>query len=130
VTKPTLVVAAAVIERGGEFLITRRHRGVHLEGYWEFPGGKCATGESLIDCLRREILEELAADVSVGEEILATAHNYPDRVVELHFFACELAGQPRPTLGQEMLWAKREDLHALRFPPADAELIARLVSAS
>jgi 8-oxo-dGTP diphosphatase len=49
----TLVVAAAVIEERGRFFVTRRQKGVHLEGLWEFPGGKCEPEESLEDCLRR-----------------------------------------------------------------------------
>ena len=128
--KDRLVVTAAVIERDGAFLVTRRLRGVHLEGYWEFPGGKCDTGEPLAGCLRREIKEELAVDVAVGAEIYSVAHEYPERVVELHFFACELTGEPHPVLGQEMRWAKRADLSALHFPPADDELIARLTRIS
>ena len=121
-----VVVTAAVIERGGAFLVTRRPEGVHLEGCWEFPGGKCEPRESHTACLKREILEELGAGVRIGPEILAVAHAYPDRVVELHFFACELAGEPTPLLGQEMRWVRRENLHTLDFPPADAELIERL----
>ena len=126
-TKPRLIVTAAVIERDDAFLVTRRLRGVHLEGFWEFPGGKCDTKEPLADCLRREIQEELAVDVIVGAEIYSVAHDYPERVVELHFFACELAGDPKPVLGQEMRWARRADLCALQFPPADDELIEKLV---
>ncbi len=61
-----LVVTAAVIERGGRYLVTRRQKGVHLEGLWEFPGGKCDAGESLADCLRRELREELGVDAAVG----------------------------------------------------------------
>ena len=122
-----LVVAAAVIRRGGEYLITRRHAGVHLEGYWEFPGGKCDEGETLETCLVREIREELDVDVRVGAELLAVTHEYPERVVELRFFDCELEGTPRPMLGQEMRWVTREDLASLPFPPADAELLALLV---
>ena len=76
-----IVVTAAVIERGGAFLVTRRQRGVHLEGYWEFPGGKCEAGESLADCLRRELREELDTDAMVGEEIFAVTHDYPERSV-------------------------------------------------
>ena len=125
-TKERVVVTAAVIERDDAFLVTRRLRGVHLEGYWEFPGGKCDAGEPLADCLQREIQEELAADLIVGAEIYSVAHEYPQRIVELHFFACELAGDPKPVLGQEMRWAKRADLRALHFPPADDELIERL----
>jgi 8-oxo-dGTP diphosphatase len=123
---PVIVVTAAVIEQRGRFLVTRRQRGVHLEGYWEFPGGKCEPGETLAACLAREILEELDTAVGVGVELFSVSHSYPERVVELHFFACELIGEPQPVLGQEMRWVRREDLAQLEFPPADAELIARL----
>ena len=122
----TVVVAAAVIERSGRFLVTRRPRGVHLEGLWEFPGGKCDNGESLAACLMRERREELAVESTVGAEVLRTAHDYSDRQIELHFFECELAGEPVPQVGQEMRWASREELARLEFPPADAVLIERL----
>jgi 8-oxo-dGTP diphosphatase len=70
--------------------------------------------------------EELDVDVSVGDEIYAVTHTYPERSVELHFFACTLNGSPRAVLGQEMRWMPRRELRPEEFPPADAELIARL----
>jgi 8-oxo-dGTP diphosphatase len=124
----TVVVTAAVIERDGRLLVTRRQAGVHLEGFWEFPGGKCDGAETLEACLARELREELDVEARIGEEIFATTHAYPERAVELHFFRCELTGQPRPLLGQEMRWVRREELQALEFPPADEELIRRLRS--
>jgi 8-oxo-dGTP diphosphatase len=120
---PRVVVTAAVIERDGTFLLTRRPRGVHLAGYWEFPGGKCEPGESHASCLQREIEEELDTAIRVGRELFSVSHPYPERIVELHFFACELTGEPRPVLGQEMRWVSRGDLAALALPPADDELI-------
>ena len=122
----TVVVTAAVVEIDGRYLVTRRHEGVHLGGVWEFPGGKCYKDEALKDCLARELLEELDVASRIGEEIFSTTHAYPDRSIELHFFRCELLGEPRPVLGQEMQWVRREDLATLEFPPADAELIAIL----
>jgi 8-oxo-dGTP diphosphatase len=122
----TLVVAAAVIERGGRYFVTRRHAGVHLAGWWEFPGGKCEANETLEACLARELREELGAEAAVGEEIFAVIHDYPDRRIELHFLACRLLSEPQPRLGQEMQWVARADLRSLRFPPADDELIAIL----
>ncbi len=118
-----VVVTAAVVEIDGRFLVTRRQKGVHLEGFWEFPGGKCDRDESLEVCLARELLEELDVASRVGEELFTTTHTYPERSVELHFFRCELMGEPRPQLGQDMRWVRREELSALEFPPADAELI-------
>ena len=126
----TIVVTAAVIERDDAFLVTRRQRGVHLEGYWEFPGGKCEPGESLADCLRRELREELDTDATVGEEMFTVTHDYPERSVELHFLKCNLLDEPRPLLGQEMRWVPRDELSALQFPPADDELIARLTGSA
>jgi 8-oxo-dGTP diphosphatase len=118
-----IIVTAAVVEIEGRFLVTRRQQGVHLEGFWEFPGGKCDRDEALKDGLARELLEELDVASRIGEEMLSVTHTYPDRSVELHFFRCELLGEPRPVLGQDMRWVNREDLMALEFPPADAELI-------
>jgi mutator protein MutT len=123
-----IVVTAAVIERDGRFLLTRRQKGTHLEGLWEFPGGKCEPGEPLDVCLARELREELAVDARVGEEIFTTTHDYPERRVTLHFLRCEIVGAPSPQIGQEMRWVPREELRRLEFPPADAELIAMLSS--
>jgi len=119
----TLVVSAAVVEEEGRFLVTRRQKGVHLAGYWEFPGGKCQPGEALEACLRRELQEELAVDATVAGHLLTTSHDYDDRRVELHFFACRISGTPQPLQQQEIRWVAREELRELTFPPADHELI-------
>jgi 8-oxo-dGTP diphosphatase len=122
----TIIVTAAVIERDARFLITKRLSGTHLAGAWEFPGGKCDEGETLSACLIRELREELSVDASVGREVLAITHDYPDRRVELHFLHCTLHGEPAPQLGQEMRWVSRDELGELEFPPADAALITEL----
>ena len=124
----TIVVTAAVIERDGRLLVTKRQRGVHLEGLWEFPGGKCDAGEELRSCLARELKEELAVAARVGAEILTTTQAYDDRRVELHFMSCELLGNPTPAVGQQMRWVTRAELATLQFPPADVELIRLLVN--
>ena len=126
---PTIVVTAAVVERAGRILVTRRQRGVHLEGLWEFPGGKQEDGESLAACLARELREELDVAARVEDEIYTTTHEYPERRVELHFLRCRLDGEPRPLLGQEIRWVPRAELASLEFPPADAELIRILGTA-
>jgi 8-oxo-dGTP diphosphatase len=121
-----LVVSAAVVERDSQYLITRRLRGTHLEGFWEFPGGKCEPGETHASCLIREVREELGCGVVVGDELLSVTHDYPERSVELHFFRCRLTGDPQPLLGQEIRWAAKTELRSLAFPPADEELISLL----
>jgi 8-oxo-dGTP diphosphatase len=119
----TIVVTAAVIEHDDRLLVTRRPLGSHLEGYWEFPGGKCDPGETHEACLARELREELGVSATVGAEILCVTHTYPDRTVELHFFQCRLTSEPMAQLGQEMQWVAREQLGSLTLPPADAELV-------
>jgi 8-oxo-dGTP diphosphatase len=122
-----VVVLAAVIEREGRILLSRRLKGTHLEGLWEFPGGKCEPGETHEQCLARELAEELGISAAVGRELMATEHAYAERTVRLHFRACSIEGDPRPMLGQDLLWVERRDLRALDFPPADKELIDLLV---
>jgi 8-oxo-dGTP diphosphatase len=122
-----VVVTAGVVCRDGCYLVARRQQGVHLEGFWEFPGGKCDPGEPLAACLARELREELAVDAWIGDEIHLVTHRYDDREVELHFFECRLTGDPRPQLGQEVRWVPRAELQTLEFPPADAELIRMLM---
>ncbi|HEX7938833.1 MAG TPA: 8-oxo-dGTP diphosphatase MutT [Gemmatimonadaceae bacterium] len=119
----TIVVTAAIIQRDGRYLVTRRQPGAHLAGVWEFPGGKCDDGEPLTSCMARELEEELGIETTVGSEIFTITHDYPDRRVELHFFECQTSDDPSPLLGQEMRWVTREELKRLDFPPADAELI-------
>ncbi len=123
-----VTVAAAVIERDGRFLLTRRLKGTHLEGVWEFPGGKCEPGETLATCLARELQEELGLPVGVGPEILVVEHAYPDRTVRLHFYRCETMGEPQPLLGQEIRWVAPTELRRVPMPEADAALIDLLGS--
>jgi 8-oxo-dGTP diphosphatase len=123
-----IVVTAAVIEDHGRYFVTRRQQGVHLEGFWEFPGGKCEPGETLEGSLRRELKEELGVEVEIGKEIFTVTHDYPDRSVELHFLSCTLLNAPVALLGQEMRWVAREELQSLKFPPADDELIRVLTA--
>jgi mutator protein MutT len=127
-TEGVIDVVAAVIERDGKLLITRRREGTHLAGLWEFPGGKADPGEAAADALEREILEELGVVVTVGEPLATVDWTYPDKRVRIRFFRCAVRGEPRPQEGQEMAWVAPADLGRHRFPPADAELIARLSS--
>jgi mutator protein MutT len=121
-----IVVLAAVIERNGQLLVSRRMKGTHLEDLWEFPGGKCEPGETHEACLARELIEELGVEATIGHEIFTTEHAYPDRTVRLHFRECTIAGEPQSRLGQDVRWIERPLLRTLDFPPADAELIAYL----
>ncbi len=119
-------VVAAVIERDGRLLITRRPPGAHLAGFWEFPGGKREPGERAVAALEREIREELGARVTVGGVIDTVEWPYPEKRVRISFFRCALDGEPAPPPGLEMAWVTPDELTRYEFPPADAALIARL----
>ncbi len=120
-------VAAGLIHRDGRYLIARRKPGVHLAGFWEFPGGKREMGESLTECLQRELFEELS--VRINQPILyrAIRHDYLDQIIELHFFLCTIEqGEPVPIGCEEFRWVYPEDLTQFTFPPADYAVIDAL----
>jgi mutator protein MutT len=125
VAEPVEVVAA-VVERAGRYLITRRLEGTHLAGLWEFPGGKILPGEKPEGALRRELKEELGVEAAMGDLIQTVDWTYPEKTVRLLFFRCAVAGEPTPLEGQEMRWVAAADLRSFHFPDADATLIARL----
>jgi 8-oxo-dGTP diphosphatase len=121
------VTAALVRDEQGRYLITQRRRGSHLEGLWEFPGGKLEAGETHEAGLRRELREELGADFAVDGLVETVRWEYPDRTIVLHFYACRLhAGTIEPREAQEMRWVMPADLPGYDFPPADRALIDRL----
>ncbi|MBI2205015.1 MAG: 8-oxo-dGTP diphosphatase MutT [Candidatus Rokubacteria bacterium] len=121
------VAAALIQDSSGRYLITQRRRGSHLEGLWEFPGGKRDAEESLEACLVRELAEELAATFEVGEKVETIRWEYPDRTIVLHFYRCRLTGGTiRPLEEQAMAWVEADRLSDYDFPPADRALIDRL----
>ncbi len=121
-----IVVVAAVIERDGSFLLTLRPDGTHLAGHWEFPGGKVHDSETHAEALRREIFEELDAVARVGDLVHSVTHAYPEKTVQLFFYQCELDGDAKPMIGQEIRWVAKEELSTLPFPEADRDLITTL----
>ena len=122
-----IAVVAAVIERDDQFLLTLRPEGTHLAGHWEFPGGKVHDSETHAEALRREIFEELDAVAIVGELIHTITHAYPEKTVALFFYRCELVGEAKPMIGQDIRWVPRDELASLPFPEADRDLISQLI---
>jgi 8-oxo-dGTP diphosphatase len=123
------VVAGLIRDGRGRYLITRRRQGTHLEGLWEFPGGKREADETLEQSLRRELFEELGALFVVGELVETVRWAYPEKMVVLSFFRCRLEeGAIEPREGQLMQWVPPADFHRYDFPPADAALLAHLAS--
>jgi mutator protein MutT len=121
------VAAALIQDAAGRYLVTRRRAGSHLEGLWEFPGGKCQAGETIEACLQRELREELAATFAVGERVDTITWSYDERTVVLHFHRCMLvSGEIVPRELQAMRWITPDQMVESEFPPADATLVRRL----
>jgi len=124
---PHYDVTAGLIWKEGKILIATRPKGTHLEGFWEFPGGKQEEGENLKECLKREINEELGIKVRVDEPFLTVDHEYPDKRISLHVFNCTwLKGAPIPLQHQETRWITLTDLSKFTFPPPDVKVIEAL----
>ena len=120
-------VAAALIYREGRYLIARRKAGTHLGGLWEFPGGKRERGESLEDCLRREVREELGVEITDPSLFKVISHDYPEKAVELHFFRCSIrVGSPRPLGCDDLRWVTPDELSEYPLPLADRPLVDAL----
>ena len=122
-------VAAGVIRREDRrVLVARRPPGKHMAGAWEFPGGKVQDGETPRRTLERELNEELGIRVRRADPLMHYEQAYPDRMIELHFFAVEeYAGQPGGREGQELAWEFPENLGGLGFLPADRPLVEWLI---
>jgi 8-oxo-dGTP diphosphatase len=125
----TVLVAAAILVERGRVLITQRKRGSHLEGAWEFPGGKVEPGEDPRDALVRELREEVGVEVAVGDIVEATFHRYPGKAVLLLFYAAlRLPGSPdpEPLDVADVRWAAQGDLEDELFPAADVPALAKV----
>ncbi|OPX35523.1 MAG: hypothetical protein B1H11_09010 [Desulfobacteraceae bacterium 4484_190.1] len=126
-SKPHFNVAAAIILKNDRVLITKRLKGSHLEGFWEFPGGKQEKGESLEDCLEREIDEELGLKIRANNSLLIVNHDYGFKSISLYVFGCTIiAGEPRALQCLEIRWVDPADLEKFEFPPPDLKIIELL----
>ena len=121
---PHFDVTAAVIQSKKKILITQRPEKGLLGGLWEFPGGKKEPGESLEQCLKREILEELNIEIKVGERFIQVRHAYTHFKITLHCFFCrKLKGRILPIGVKDFRWVFPEELDRFPFPRADQKVI-------
>ncbi len=124
---PHVIVTAAVIWRDDRVLLAQRPAGGLLANLWEFPGGKLEAGESLTDCLRREIREELGVEIEVGAALGVYRHAYTHFRVTLHAFRAHLLrGEPRPLQAQALTWAALAELDAFPMGKIDRRIARRL----
>ena len=118
---------AVIWGEGDRILIDRRRQEGLLGGLWEFPGGKLEAGETAVDCVRREIKEELDLDVEVGPWLLDVDHAYTHFRVTLHVYHCRyLGGTPKPLECDEIRWVELSALADFPFPKANSRIIAAL----
>jgi 8-oxo-dGTP diphosphatase len=125
----TVLVAAAVLIEDGRVLLSQRRSGTHLEGKWEFPGGKVEAQEDPRAALQRELREELGIETTVGEIVDVTFHRYAEKTVLLLFFeATRTATSPAPTAIEvaALQWAEAKDLDDERFPEADVPVLRKV----
>jgi 8-oxo-dGTP diphosphatase len=128
-SKPHFEVAAGLISRQGKILITKRPAGSHLAGLWEFPGGKRERGETLRECLERELREELGITVRAERLLGKVEHEYESRSISLYLFQCSAPDrEPVPIGCESITWLGFEELDDYPMPPADKELISLVQS--
>jgi 8-oxo-dGTP diphosphatase len=119
-----LAVTAAVVRRGDRFLIARRKSGSHLEGHWEFPGGKIEPGETPETCLAREIEEEFRVQAKIGKQVCEVVHAYPEKTIRLLAYATEINEEIREWLAHDhVLWATISEMDDIPMAPADLPII-------
>lgn len=124
--KIVLVSAVALIDRDGRILLAQRPEGKSMAGLWEFPGGKVEPGESPETALVRELHEELGIETwnSCLAPLTFASHAYADFHLLMPLFACrKWDGHPHPREGQNLTWAKVDELRNYPMPPADLPLL-------
>lgn len=121
-------VTAGIVQRGNTILIARKRPGTHLEGLWEFPGGKIREGESPEACLERELMEELGIKVRVTAHFMNSAYEYPGKEICLEVYqALYLEGGIKLTDHDQVEWVQVSELSLYVFAPADRPVVMKLL---
>lgn len=126
----SIEVVAGIIKDGEKVFATQRGYGDYKDG-WEFPGGKMEPGETPQQALARELKEELAIDVNVGEFLCTVEHDYPTFHLIMHCFYCTIAGEKAPMLleHEAARWLSPAELHNVDWLPADVKVVESLEKA-
>jgi mutator protein MutT len=108
-------------------LIDRRLPNGELAEYWEFPGGKIELNEDVVTCIKRELLEELAIFVEVGDHLITVDHEYETMRVSLIVHHCtHLSGEPQAIASSEIRWVTVDELDGYRLPAANYQIVQAL----
>ena len=123
---PTIQVVAAIIIRNGEVFATQRGYG-EFKGWWEFPGGKIEPGECPHEALKREIKEELDADIAVGDLLDTVEWDYPTFHLTMHCYVCTLESESlNLNEHSDSAWLTKETLESVKWLPADLVLLEKI----
>jgi len=125
---PHYDVTAGVIWRGEQLLIAQRPLDGLLGGMWEFPGGKVEEGETLPECLSRELREELEIEVQIGPQLTVVRHAYTHFRVTVYAFECQYAspGEPSATGVEDWRWVTLDQLDDYAMPVVDRKIVVVL----
>lgn len=122
-------VAAGIILKGNLILAARRKVGLHLGGFWEFPGGKVELGESPENCLVRELREEFSIETAIVNYVGENLHSYDDKTIRLIAYQVKhICGEFLLTDHDDIKWLKIDELNDLKWAPADIPLIEQFKS--
>ena len=122
----TIEVVAAIIIKDGQVFATQRGYG-EFQGWWEFPGGKMEAGESPQMALKREIREELDAEIEVKELLQTVEWDYPNFHLTMHCFICNLLSKSLHLNEHEAAtWLNLENLRSVKWLPADEILLDKI----
>ena len=125
----TIVVTGAIIQHRGKFLIGRRGSAEKSPGMWEFPGGKLEKGESLKDCIKRELKEELKINAEIGDLYSNYTYEYPHLSYELYFYkVLSFSGDLVKTVHDKLKWEKVGNFYKYEFLSGDGPVIKKLVN--
>ncbi len=120
------VVAAIIQDSDGRYFATQRGYG-EWKDWWEFPGGKVESGENSVEALKREIKEELAAEISVDDKLCMVEYDYPKFHLSMDCYMCRLvSGVPTLLEHEDSRWLKKEELNTVKWLPADKEIVELL----
>ena len=122
----TIEVVAAIIVKGDHVFATQRGYG-DFKGWWEFPGGKIEAGECPQEALRREIMEELEAEIVVGDLLETVEWDYPAFHLTMHCFICSLQSESlHLNEHADSAWLTKETLGSVKWLPADLVLLDKI----